>query len=116
MKNGLALYDGRGAYCDQCEELAPLHNTIWHCEQKGDRHQRGFDICNNCIRSYDPRLFRKEILSKLSNTRCDTANLQMLSQQIAQKMQEMTNDSLSDSSEIILFLAYIGLHISVLLT
>ena len=97
VKNGFALYDGRGAYCLQCEELVPLHNTIWHCEQKNDRHQAGFDICNKCICSYNPQLFGKEILPQFSNMRCDTANLQMSSQQIVQKMQEITNDLSSDS-------------------
>ena len=34
-----------------------MNDIVWHCEQKDDKHLHGFDICDDCIDTFDPKTF-----------------------------------------------------------
>eukprot|EP01084_Bolivina_argentea_P193679 332264_1 len=55
VKDSKALYDGNGSLCNICQQSTA---TMWHCEQKDEIHEDGFDICDTCIHSYNPQLYQ----------------------------------------------------------
>eukprot|EP01084_Bolivina_argentea_P174372 302060_1 len=54
-----SLYNSNRCYCDIGARIALVNDTLWHCERKDDIHRGGFDICSNCIGSYNPQISKK---------------------------------------------------------
>eukprot|EP01084_Bolivina_argentea_P314262 544321_1 len=56
-----ALYNGDDCACDQCEAKVEFYSPIWHCEETNAHGlYGGFDICSNCINSFDSKSFERQ--------------------------------------------------------
>eukprot|EP01084_Bolivina_argentea_P268226 455522_1 len=73
--DGSVLYGGKGCKCDQCGLLAYKNDGMWHCEKKDDIHVGGFDICDNCIYTFDAESWLNAQVKKTEEMK-DTINEQ----------------------------------------
>eukprot|EP01084_Bolivina_argentea_P160708 279820_1 len=49
VNNAMSLYNGKGAYCDECEKAGLKYQIFWHCDDLKQVHDGGFDVCDDCI-------------------------------------------------------------------
>eukprot|EP01084_Bolivina_argentea_P022503 41819_1 len=48
------VYNGKAVFCDECDDSKSISGIVWHCD-KNNSHIAGFDVCNDCINSFDPK-------------------------------------------------------------